>query len=62
MLQEQMSSIERELKILREEYTQLNKDLAAHPLLQQKFGQLQAQIETIETVNVKLKQVKDEIQ
>ena len=62
MLQEQMSLVEKELKMLREEYTQLNKDLAAYPSLQKKFGQLEAQIETIEAVNFKLKQVRKKIQ
>ncbi|BBA79591.1 putative exonuclease SbcC [cyanobacterium endosymbiont of Rhopalodia gibberula] len=62
MLQEQMSLVEKELKTLREEYTKLNKDLTAYPLLQKKFGQLEAQLETIEAVNFKLKQVRKKIQ
>ncbi|XLQ12257.1 MAG: exonuclease subunit SbcC [cyanobacterium endosymbiont of Epithemia adnata isolate EadnSB Bon19] len=61
MLQENMSLVEKELKTLRGEFTQLNKDLAAYPLLQKKFGQLEAQLETIEAVNFKLKQVRDKI-
>ncbi|YAI82793.1 MAG: exonuclease subunit SbcC [cyanobacterium endosymbiont of Rhopalodia sterrenbergii] len=61
ILQEQMSIVEKELKTLREEYTQLSKELATYPLLQKKFGQLEAQLETIETVNFKLTQVREKI-
>ncbi|XHU96609.1 MAG: exonuclease subunit SbcC [cyanobacterium endosymbiont of Rhopalodia gibba] len=61
ILQEHISLVEKELKTLREEYIQLNKDLAAYPLLQKKFGQLEAQLETVEAVNFKLKQVRDKI-
>lgn len=61
-LQEHIFLTEKELKILREEYTQLNKDLATYPLLQQQFGQLEAQLETISSVNIKLKQVRKKIQ
>ncbi|WGT67451.1 exonuclease subunit SbcC [cyanobacterium endosymbiont of Epithemia clementina EcSB] len=62
MLQEQISLVEKELKILRIEYTQLNKDLADYPSLQKKIGQLEAQLETFEKVNFKLKQVREKIQ
>ena len=61
ILQEQISLTEKELKKLREEYTFLNKDLATYPLLQQQFGQLEAQLESIGAVNIKLKQVKKNI-
>ncbi len=62
MLSEQMSVCERELQILREEYTQLKKELSPYNTLQQKFGQLEAQLEAMSEVNSKLRLVKTDIE
>ncbi len=62
ILQEQISLGEKELKTLREEYIQLNQELAPYPSLQQQFGQLEAQLETIGEVHIKLKEVRKNIQ
>lgn len=62
MFQEQMAVAERELQILRAEYSQLSKELANYSSLQQQLGQLENQLETTGEIHGKLQQIKSEIQ
>ncbi len=61
MIQEQIAVCERELKVLRTEYLHLKEELAMYASLQQKYGQLEAQLENVGEVNLNLKKVKTEI-
>lgn len=61
-LQEQIAVCDRELHNLRLEYKQLDRELTPYASLQQQFGQLEAQLESIGEINSNLKKVRAEIE
>lgn len=60
LLQEQMSSCERELQELRLEYTELNQSLEAYDNLLQKRGQLEAQLENTFDIHERMAEISAE--
>ena len=62
VLQEQISTCERELQILRSEYQQIERELADYVSLQQQFGQLEAQLEALTQIKRQRQQIQAKIQ
>ncbi|MCP2726897.1 exonuclease subunit SbcC [Limnofasciculus baicalensis] len=60
MIREQLSVCERELQILRQEYTQLSKELAPYEVLLQQRGQLEARLEATDEVYDRLYDISEE--
>ena len=50
VIREQLSTCDRELQLLRQEYQDISRDISAYDSLQQQFGQLEAQLEATEAV------------
>ncbi|NJP17599.1 MAG: exonuclease subunit SbcC [Hydrococcus sp. CRU_1_1] len=61
-LQEQIAVCDRELQNLRIEYKQLDRELTPYASLQQQFGQLEAQLESIGEIKNNLKKIRAEIE
>lgn len=62
LIEEQLTVCERELITLREEYGNLNQELASYDTLQQKLGQLEAQLERMDEVYDQLQQIETELE
>ena len=60
MLREQMTVCERELQVLRAEYSQISQELSPYDSLWQKFGQLEAQLEATGEIHIRLQQLRNE--
>ncbi len=60
MIREQLSVCERELQVLRQEYTQLSKELAPYEVLLQQRGQLEARLEATDEVYDRLYDISEE--
>ncbi len=50
VIREQLSTCDRELQLLRQEYQDISRDISSYDSLQQQFGQLEAQLEATEAV------------
>lgn len=50
VIREQLSTCDRELQLLRQEYHDISQDISAYDSLQKQFGQLEAQLEATEAV------------
>ena len=62
VIREQMATCEGELKVLREEYAQLNKQINAYGDLQNKKGQLEAELDTADEDYDRLQEIATEIE
>ncbi|MGH2412422.1 MAG: AAA family ATPase, partial [Microcystaceae cyanobacterium] len=62
LIQEQVAVCNRELQVLRTEYQQLNNELKFYDSLQQKLGQLEAQLEASGETHAKLRQIQSDIE
>ena len=60
MIREQLTVCERELQILRREYSQLTEELSTYDSLQQRLGNLEAQLEATGELHVQLQQIQRE--
>jgi DNA repair protein SbcC/Rad50 len=61
-IQEEIIVCDRDLKALRQEYSKINQELSSYDDLNQKFGQLEAQIEATAYIQQQLKQIQQEIE
>lgn len=62
VLQEDMTTLDREIKGLRQEYQTLKNELSIKPTLEQKFSQIDAKLEAMGEICLKLKAIQTEMQ
>ncbi|MEL6439714.1 MAG: exonuclease subunit SbcC [Cyanobacteria bacterium J06621_8] len=60
VIREQLSTCDRELQLLRQEYQDISREISAYDSLQQQFGQLEAQLEATEAVYDQLRVTQEE--
>ncbi len=60
VIREQLSTCDRELQLLRQEYQDISKAISPYDSLQQQFGQLEAQLEATEAVYDQLRVTQEE--
>ncbi|MEG3436282.1 exonuclease subunit SbcC [Pannus brasiliensis CCIBt3594] len=60
-IQEQLAAIDRDVVPLRQEYKRLKQELQEQPLLQQKYGQLEARLEASEDREIELEEIERSI-
>ncbi|MBE9047801.1 exonuclease subunit SbcC [Pleurocapsales cyanobacterium LEGE 10410] len=60
VIREQLSTCDRELQLLRQEYQEISKEISSYDSLQQQFGQLEAQLEATEAVYEQLQETQEE--
>jgi exonuclease SbcC len=61
-IQEQLATFEREILPIRQEYAKLKRELQEQPLLQQKYGQLEARLEASEDREIELEHTRRSIE
>ena len=62
VIREQLSTCDRELQLLRQEYQEISKEISPYDSLQQQFGQLEAQLEATEEMYEQLQVIQQEKQ
>jgi DNA repair protein SbcC/Rad50 len=60
VIREQLSTCERELQLLRQEYKEISEEISPYDSLQQQFGQLEAQLEATEEIYERLQTAQEE--
>ncbi|WP_036478256.1 exonuclease subunit SbcC [Myxosarcina sp. GI1] len=60
VIREQLTTSDRELQLLRQEYQQISREIVNYDSLQQQLGQLEAQLEATEEIYDKLQATKEE--
>lgn len=60
VIREQLSTCDRELQLLRQEYQDISREISTYDSLQQQFGQLEAQLEATEAVYDQLRVTQEE--
>lgn len=60
VIREQLSTCDREIQLLRQEYTEITQEISSYDNLQQQYGQLEAQLEATEAIYEQLQITQEE--